>query len=167
MKKLSILLIASIFLSSFQSLNYLDYEYIEIVNLESKPIIKGFLNGKKAFFLLDTGSDLSFLNSESETDYDFKINRNTQSHIQFAGMGGRIYGVRKVDMAKLRLGTQLIYARYMSYDMQNIVDAFEKRTGKKICGIIGSDIMRNYGFKIDYEKRQVGIALKGSYYTKK
>ena len=167
MKRLFTLLITSIFLAASQNVNYTDYEYIEIVDLKSKPIIKGHLNGKKAYFLLDTGSDLSFLNSQDEKNYAFKIDRKAKNHIQFAGISGNMYGVKKVEMAKLRLGTQMILARYMSYDMQNIVDSFEKRTGKKISGIIGSDIMKNYGFKIDYEKRLVGIALKGSYYTKK
>jgi|GEM_PF-2493817 len=167
MKVLFTFITIGFLLSSFNTPLITEYEYIEIVNLERKPLIEGVLNGKRAYFLLDTGSDLSFINSEEQENYSFNLTRKGGANIHLSGMGGQIFGLKKVEDARLQLGTQMIYARYLSCDMQHIVESLEKTSHLKICGIIGSDIMKNYGFKIDYEKGLVGIALKGNFYSKK
>jgi hypothetical protein len=167
MKTIFTIFLTSLFLSSFNSVQLAEYEYIEIINLERKPLIEGILNGKKAYFLLDTGSDLSFLNSNEENNYAFNLSRKSARNIHLSGMGGNVFGLKNVEDARLQLGSQIIYARYLSCDMQQIVDSLNKTSDTKICGIIGSDIMKNYGFKIDFENKLVGIALKGNYYTKK
>ncbi|MBT29280.1 MAG: hypothetical protein CMO01_06425 [Thalassobius sp.] len=164
MKVLLYLLPLSFLFTSFNNKSE-EYEFIEIVNLVRKPVIKGSINGKDAYFLVDTGSDLSFLNINDKEYFDYDFHKSFKG-LRINGMGGKVYGVKQVSGAKLQLGSQYIYARFLSCDIQHLVDSFEATSNIKINGIIGSDTMINYGFRIDYENRQIGIAIKDKLYTK-
>ena len=136
MKILLFLFPLSVLLTSFNTKSE-DYEFIEIVNLERKPVVKGHINGKDAYFLLDTGSDLSFLNIHDQEYFDYGLQKNFNS-LKLTGMGGKVYGIKQITGAKLQLGTQYIYARFLSCDIQHLVDSFEATSNIKINGIIGS-----------------------------
>jgi hypothetical protein len=47
--------------------------------------------------------------------------------------------------------------RYLAYDLSRVVRTTEQKINIKISGIIGSDLMKRYGFIIDYANKQVGI----------
>lgn len=156
MKNVMILLMVLLILSSYKSSTQ-DYEYIKIINLSRKPIVEGMLNGRRAFFLLDTGSDLTVLNSKDAKGYDFKVLYIQAAAYVVSSFGGTRSDILSAWDARIQLGTQEIKAEIHSYDISNIVESLHKHSKVRISGIIGSNIMKKYGFQIDYSKKLVGI----------
>ena len=128
---------------------------LKIVNLRSKPIVKGVLNGKMAYFLLDTGSDLTILDAGSARKYGFKTIQSKGKVLMIEGLGGSHRDFRRATGLKLFMDESLIYTHFFAFDLSNIVNSLNANTGMKIVGIIGSDVMRKYGFKIDYGNKLV------------
>jgi len=131
-------------------------EEIKVVSFRPKPIIKGSINGEKTYFLLDTGADISILNLNDEEEFGFKTEPDFhKSSIQgVQGQKTEIKNTRKVD---IYLGNQQIKTRFKALDIEVIATSIYHKTGRKISGIIGSDVMRKYGFVIDYSAHKVLI----------
>ncbi|CAN5307951.1 hypothetical protein BH23BAC1_BH23BAC1_24190 [soil metagenome] len=147
---------AIIILSSF-SFNFEEYEIIKIVNLERKPIVEGTINGKVAYFLLDTGSDLTILNRKDSEKYNFKVVLREYGRQKVASFGGIQSDILNTYNIDLKLGSQLIDTEIHSYDLSPVIESLKIKTNIKISGIIGSNIMKKYGFMIDYTNAEVGI----------
>ncbi|MDN5213809.1 retropepsin-like aspartic protease [Fulvivirgaceae bacterium BMA12] len=138
---------------------------MKIVNLRSKPIVKGVINGKVAHFLLDTGSDLTILHAKSAREYGFKLVQGRNRPLMIEGLGGSHRDFKRAAGLKLYMDESLIYTHFFAFDLGNIVNSIRANTNIKIAGIIGSDVMRKYGFKIDYDNRLVSFT--GVDYDKK
>ncbi|MGI9542916.1 MAG: aspartyl protease family protein [Cyclobacteriaceae bacterium] len=157
-KLVGVLILFIMILSPAATVNTNDnYEYINIVYLKKKPIVKGVLNGKDAYFLLDTGSDITLLNHKVSRHYGFKAIYRHRPGQPIQGIGTDGTQMRYAFDVNLRLGSQKIKAKYRSHDISNIVESIYSHSSIRIAGIIGSDVMRNYGFKIDYKTKMVGI----------
>lgn len=153
-----LLIVSTMILSPAATVDPSDtYEYIDIVYLQKKPIVKGVLNGKKAFFLLDTGSDITLLNHKASRHYDFKAIYRHSPGQPIQGIGTDGTQMMFAFNVNLQLGSQRIKAKYRSHDISSIVRSIYSHSHIRIAGIIGSDVMRNYGFKIDYKNKSVGI----------
>jgi hypothetical protein len=137
-----------------------EYEYIKIFNLYRKPIVEATLNGQKAYFLLDTGSDITMLNKEERNKYGYKLYARENENHAAVGIGGKTAALTSIYRVHLKLGSTRIVTKYLAYDMSDLVRAIDQSTGVKISGIIGSDAMKRYGVIIDYKKRVVGIPIK-------
>jgi hypothetical protein len=135
------------------------YEYIRIINLQQKPIVAGTLNGKKVYFLLDTGSDFTLLNETETKKYGFKtVNRESALSVNKAvGVGGTIVEFKSVYNVSISLGSTRISTTCLAYDMSLLVTIIRNRSGIEISGIIGSDVMKRYGVIIDYANKEVGL----------
>ena len=115
-----------IFISFFwfigQSL--LAQETIKMVRVKGQPIIVGELNGKKAYFLVDTGSDITLLNAKDANRYKFKYGRSVIKGHKLSGFGsqhtGDILVAYNVD---LYLGTRKMEVGCRVFDLTNIVDS--------------------------------------------
>jgi hypothetical protein len=129
-------------------------EPIKIQHLENKPIVVGEINGRKAYFLLDTGSDLTLLHENKATYYDFKIKKMVKPQC-ITGANGRIGEINRAGDVELFLGTLPITTAYFTYDLSGIIQSIYHKTFIRISGIIGSDVMIRYGFVIDYGKEEV------------
>ena len=130
---------------------------VEIVNLKSKPIVKGILNGKMAYFLLDTGSDLTIMDTRSARKYGYKIIQGRSRAMMIEGLGGSYKDFKRATGLKLFMDESLIYTHFFAFDLSNIVNSLQTNSGMKIAGIIGSDVMRKYNFKIDYGNKLVSF----------
>ncbi|MCI4671315.1 MAG: retropepsin-like domain-containing protein [Bacteroidia bacterium] len=129
---------------------------VKVVSFRPKPIVKGMINGRKTYFLLDTGADISLLNIEAQQDYGFETQPVIgEHHIQ--GVEGKRQQVKATKKAEIYLGPQKIKSRILAFNMNHVVEGIYGKTGVKISGIIGSDIMRKYGFVIDYSTNKVLI----------
>lgn len=143
-----------------------EYEYIEIVNLDRKPIVEARLNGKSAYFLIDTGSDISILNKDDRHEYGFRLfTQKADNHNSVGvgvGVGGKTSAFIDTHRVQLELGSTRINTRYMAYDLSAIVQGIHKNTGIEIAGIIGSDVMKRYGIIVDFRNKQIGILAKAA-----
>lgn len=121
---------------------------IDIECLKKVPIVKATLNGKTAYFIVDSGSDVSLLHKSDASDYAFTPKkRATKSIIGVSGGNQSLYEAPDIDlkMAGHRLQTQ-----FYATDLSTVVKALFISTGIAVSGIIGIDLMRKYGFEIDY-----------------
>jgi hypothetical protein len=124
-----------------------------IEHLRNKPIVKGKLNGRTAYFLLDTGSDLSVLHDGAAGRYDFGIKRMVNpQRVTGIGKGG---SMDRAGRAELLLGSLPVSTAWFTCDLQGIIRSIYHKTQVRIVGIIGSDVMLKYGFIIDYAQEKV------------
>ena len=150
--------ILSLFLfSNFTDKNDPVYEYLEIVDLTLKPVIEVTLNGKKAYFLIDTGSDITILNARDTKKYGFGIVKRAFENHSLVGMGGSVSSIYSTYDVELKVGSSRVMNRYLAHDLSRVVKRLEEKISIRISGIIGSDLMKRYGFVIDYANKQVGI----------
>ena len=129
-------------------------EPIKIEHLKNKPIVVGKINGRKAYFLLDTGSDLTLLHEGKAAYYGFKIKKMVNPQ-RITGANGRISEINRAGNVNLILGTLPITTAYFTYDLSAIIRSIYNKSFVRISGIIGSDVMIRYGFVIDYGNKQV------------
>ena len=133
-----------------------EYQYIQIVSLQKKPIVEATLNGKKAYFLLDTGSDMTILHKDDKEKYGFQTLLAGEQH-DAVGIGGFTSAITSAFDVHLELGSTRIMTHFLSYDLSDIIQYTLKGSGIKINGIIGSDAMKRYGIVIDYQNKKMGI----------
>ncbi len=157
-KIISSFAIMSIFLfSNFSGKGDYVYEYLKIVDLTYKPIIEVTLNGKSAYFLVDTGSDITILHARDSKKYGFDTVKNNSHNHSVVGLSGRITTLYSTRNVKLKVGSSRVMNRYLALDISSLVQMIHKRSSIRISGIIGSDLMKRYGFVIDYANKQIGI----------
>ena len=138
-------------------------ESIAIVSMAGKPIVSANLNGKEAFFLLDTGSDLSIMNTQSAHGYRYAVRELPDIWaIHSINLNGETRRMQAVDSAKLFLGQTRIRTRWYGTDISALARSIRKKTGIEIVGIIGSDVMKKYGFQIDFASQVVHFQEPGT-----
>ncbi|MGB3588121.1 MAG: aspartyl protease family protein [Tunicatimonas sp.] len=160
MKKLTLLMsLIGILLSGFTNETY---EYVKVVNWQYKPIIKVKLNGKSAYFLVDTGSDMTILHKREANHFNFQPLQVSASSQQVLGLSGKRQTIYKAKNVKMIIGSMPIKALFKTYDLSGVVSSLGSRIDLKIDGIIGSDVMKRYGFIIDYQKQTIAIKTRKS-----
>lgn len=139
-----------------------DLQSLKILSAKDRPIVQGFLNGKVAFFLLDTGASLSIFHEGSKKRYKFGqfSSRNGGSRT-IIGISGKETEISQASNFRLYLGEVPIKRPIFVYDMGRVIQQIRSQTSYTISGIIGSDIMRKYGFIIDLAKREIMIPKVG------
>ncbi|MEB2776344.1 hypothetical protein SYJ56_13560 [Algoriphagus sp. D3-2-R+10] len=131
------------------------YYTVKIHNLYPKPIVKVTINGKKAYLLLDTGSDIDLMHCIAVKKYNISINkRNIGSKEMLASVNGMERTFDYVYDIDMMIGEKHIYGNFISMDIGSIVTSIRNKTGMTISGIIGSETMKNR-FIIDYEKAEI------------
>ncbi|MBX2842122.1 MAG: aspartyl protease family protein [Flammeovirgaceae bacterium] len=66
-------------------------------SLKAKPIIKGKINGQNAYFLIDTGADITLLDSKDAKKFQYRLSfpNNHKSIVGFSGRAVSLSGVKK------------------------------------------------------------------------
>lgn len=137
-------------------------EQLQTDRYQSKPIVKMTLNGKKIWALLDTGTDITMIDLAAKDDFGFKTYLNPEAKFVIPGVGANnYYQLQQVRQAKIQYGDTHLKRTVYAYNLSNVVNSIQERTGKKITAIIGSDIMCAYGFVIDLGKKTVVLQEKG------
>ncbi|MFW6219261.1 MAG: aspartyl protease family protein [bacterium] len=151
---LTLLIICLVNVVTF-SLN-VDENAVDILGNNKLIIVKGNLNNKNVYFLLDTGSGLTILNSKNSKRYNFSLSSSTIYSI--VGFNGKKGNISRVNRANLEIGQLKIIGDIYSTDINHIVSNVKLSTGFYIVGIIGADIMYEYDFMIDYKNKKVFFA---------
>lgn len=143
--KLTLLIIAwlAVNISNAQSTLVREAHY------KNNPIVEMTLNDKKVWVLMDTGASISILNLKSTDEFGYKTMLNTNSQRTAPGFGSENNILYRVSDAKLTFGETQLKKQFYAFDITNIVNSINARTGKKITAIIGTNIMKPYGFVID------------------
>jgi len=130
---------------------------VDIICLKKVPIIKVQLNGETAYFILDSGSDVSLLNTEEASHFDFSLSNRAPKGIK--GFSGERQAVHKVSEANVQLNDYKLQVEFYATDLTHLVKSLLARTEIKVTGIIGMDLMRAYGFEIDYGNKILHLDL--------
>ena len=153
MKTSTIFLIVTALTFSSFTLKEREQNHIKIINLNTKPIVSGYINGKKAYFLIDTGSDLTIFANEAANLYKFEIGSKGRSKLLgINSQSGVLKSAYKID---LKMGEDYFSTGFGACDMTSLVNSIHQKTGFKISGIIGSDLMKKYRFRIDYAEKKI------------
>lgn len=149
---------ATVFIAQAHSTDPLDNRSsIEIKSLEKVPIVEVTLNGKTAYFVLDSGSDVSLLDSAEANDYGFFFQkRATRSIVGASGGNQSLYQATGVN---LQIDRQPLQTAFYATDLSPVIESLSNSTGIAISGIIGMDLMRKYGFEIDYLAQKLTLHL--------
>ncbi len=129
-----------------------NFGYAQRINVQEarykhKPIIEMTLNNKKTWVLLDTGTDISILNIKSKDKYGFST--FLKNELKVPGFGSDNNQLHRATNAHLKFGNKQLKNPMFAFDITNIVESIQARTGKRITAIIGTNMMRAYGFVID------------------
>lgn len=128
-------------------------EYVSFRMVNRIPVVSGRINGKPAWFIIDTGASVSVLNAGEAKHFGFHV-ANTVYHPvrSINGLGGRsnVYEVSECDLAIGQL--PLKYIAWHSQDMQALFQAIYDNENIRIAGIIGSDVLSKYHIGIHYNK---------------
>jgi len=150
MKALVTVLVGTIitFIAEAHTADPLENAYTEIVSLEKVPIIEVSLNGKSAYFVLDSGSDVSLLHLPDALNFEFSHQKRASKSI--VGASGGNQPLYQASDFELLLGQRPLQTMFFATDLATIIESLAASTGITITGIIGMDLMRKYGFEIDY-----------------
>lgn len=153
------LLVYLLIFTTFLSCNAQDNSFegdgkVDFIAVSKVPVVEGTINGKQAFFIVDSGASLSVLD-DNQSDY-FKF-LTSSSNIAAAGYGG-VASFGNASNVKLTIGGKKFETDFKSQDLSKIVDLIRENDGVEISGIIGSDIMKDYHFIIDYSELTISIS---------
>ncbi len=128
-----------------------------VVGLEehtNQPIVKATLNGETAYFLIDTGAEITCLHIYDSKKYNFKYRPSDRKSV----VSGLNASSRRHYIAygfEMKLGEVLMTNKFRVLDVTNIINSIETDSGIKISGIIGSDMMQKHHFVINYETKEI------------
>ncbi|MEO9965443.1 MAG: retropepsin-like aspartic protease [Reichenbachiella sp.] len=125
-----------------------------------KPIIQMQLNGQKTWVLLDTGSDFTVLDTEMKDKYSFSTSSSQDATLKVPGFGSTANQLQRVSNAKIDFGEVRLRGPVFAFDLSTVAKSIQRRTGKRISGIIGTRMMSAYGFVIDMRKGTASIPVK-------
>lgn len=129
-----------------------EYEHKIIVS-DFLPIVEGTLNGKKVFFLLDTGASVSMLDETQANKYGFFTKKGED--ISIGGYGGVTTEVSEVSKAEIYLGSEKLNKSFLGKDIGYLIKAIHSNTGYSIVGIVGNDNISSERFVIDFKNKVI------------
>ena len=120
---------------------------------EKRLIVEGKVNGKDAFFLLDSGASVGFLNKDKKKEYGLSEGRRFEGTI--IGVGGEMRNVRHCDTF-VHFGGKVI-PQFLLADISGVVESIKRETGVEILGIISLPQMGFIGMNIDINSSEIWL----------
>ena len=130
---------------------------LKIKSLRSKPIIQAEINGKKGYFLVDTGSDISIINSTQLKRYRLQQTKIYDTRKKVIGFNGNTSQIMKVKNANMVFTGNFDHQNFYSINLDNLANSMEVKTALRIDGIIGADVLLKYNCIIDYNNRNITL----------
>lgn len=134
---------------SLRNYNVVHIPFKESMDLINLPVVTFVNNNNKLHFLLDTGSDDSFITSSIVSLLDIKGKDDKMSNIQTGN--GVISSMGRVTLDISYLDSSYENTFIVS-DLDSSFKNINDSRGIQIHGIIGSLFFRRYGYKLDFKK---------------
>ena len=113
------------------------------------PFIKVKVNGKDAYFLLDTGASFTVIDENQAAKY--KIRCTELPDQEFKGIGGS-NTLSETDLTSVEIDGKILISEFKASDLGPVCTTLKNATGFTVVGILGSDFFERYGFVFDYNK---------------
>lgn len=120
---------------------------------DKRLIIEGQVNGKAAYFLVDTGASVAIMDDNQRRDYDLVEGREFPSKV--LGVGGEMKDVHFCNTLVDFHGKMI--PQFLLGDISGVVKSIMRETGLKILGIISLPQMRICGLGIDANDNEIII----------
>lgn len=127
---------------------------------KGKPIIRMMLNGEKTWVLLDTGSDVTVLDTRMEDKYGFHVLTSSDASLKVPGFGSTGNQLSPASHVNIEFGGVRLRGPVFAFDLTSVARSIHQRTGKRISAIIGTRMMSAYGFVIDMRNGKASIPVK-------
>lgn len=126
----------------------LGYETIPLTKLRSRhESVMVEINGVTGLFILDSGAGASVIDQASLAK--FNLDAALGEQVKAAGAGGN-FAASRVMIGSFKIETISLAVETMAAgDLKHVVDGLYAANGVKIDGIIGQDILTNFGGIID------------------
>lgn len=125
---------------------------VSFESVNKLPIVLGTLNGKKAYYILDSGASISVLDDSQKGSYGFgSIKSGDYSAVGYGGVAQFYDAYRAVG----EIGGVVLDVRFKSQNLFHLTSVIRSSTGYGIVGIIGSDFFRKHGGVIDYGRNEL------------
>lgn len=120
---------------------------------EKRLIVEGQVNGKSAYFLIDTGASVGLIDKEKKKKYGLK--EGFRYHGTLIGAGGEMKDVKHCDTFMEFEGKTI--PQFLLADISNVVKSIKRETGIEILGIISLPQMKFAGIGIDSNDMEIII----------
>ena len=112
---------------------------------DKRLIIEAEVNGKKGFFLIDTGASVGLIAEDKVKKFDIVRGRNYPGAL--VGAGGEMEDVYYCNTL-VRFGGKDI-PQFLITDISGVRSSIERETGIEILGIIGLSQMKIASMQVD------------------
>ena len=111
-------------------------------------IVEGELNGRKTYFLLDTGAGITTFDINQSKQFGFSSVDTDEVIGSFTN--DRLPAKKAIGIKSIKInGMELIGGTTYANNMLNLVRHIENCSHKTISGIIGAPIIKKYGLVLD------------------
>lgn len=130
---------------------------IKLVSFSKLPIIKGSINDKEAYFIVDSGATVTVLNSSDSEQFRFRVEEDLLDG-EAAGYGGKAHFMR-ASAAKIKTdsGIELWERDIKAQDLSHIVNAVLNNENIRVNGIIGTNILKKYEFVLNFKDNTISF----------
>ena len=120
---------------------------------DKRLIIEADVNGKKGFFLIDTGASVGLIAEDKVKKFDIVRGRKYPGSL--VGAGGEMEDVYYCNKL-VRFGGKDI-PQFLITDISGVRNSIERETGIEILGIIGLSQMKIIGLQVDANDNMIII----------
>ena len=132
--------------NSSKKVNIMSFkEAMELVEL---PVITFYNGDKKLNFLLDTGSNISYINSSLAPDLNYTISKKLKTNV--IGVEGNKVESQFCEMI-IKYKNQEFKENFAIKDLNAAFDIVKQESGVQIHGILGSMFFQNYRYILDFD----------------
>ena len=118
---------------------------------DKRIIVKGTINGNKAYMLVDTGASCGMYHSKAIKSYKIAMSNHS---VSLVGAGGAFTAY--VSNTPFILAGKSVY-QFVVSDISDVVNSIKRQTGIEIAGIIGLNQMKMMGMAIDTDDNYIEI----------
>ena len=112
---------------------------------DKRLIVEGLVNGRAAYFLIDTGASVGLMDYGQRKGYDLEVGRKFSGTV--VGAGGEMRGVKHCNTF-VHMEDKVI-PQFLLADIGDVVKSIKRETGIEILGIISLPQMKMCGIQID------------------
>ena len=120
---------------------------------DKRLIIEGKVNGKTAYFLVDTGASLALMDYNQRRKYDLAVGK--PFHGTIVGAGGEMRNVMYCNTF-VHIEDRVI-SQFLIAGISSVVDSIKRETGIELLGILSLPQMSMIGMNIDINSSEVWL----------